>query len=91
MPNIGTSYYWNKTDTDHGGNKLFAEQYVNPLYGEDKYYHTYGMYSSDGGFVGWSFSALATLGIIFMVMVTLATFLFVYYCIFNRERIVKER
>jgi len=25
MPNIGQSYYWNKTDTDHGGNKLFAE------------------------------------------------------------------
>ena len=49
------------------------------------------MYSSDGGFVGWSFSALAILSIIFMVAVTFVTFLFVYYCIFNRERIVKER
>ena len=49
------------------------------------------MYSSDGGFVGWSFSALAILSIIFMGIVTFVTFLFVYYCIFNRERIVKER
>ena len=50
MPNIGKNYYWNVTDTDSYDNKLFAEQYVNLLYGEDTYYHNYGMYDRDGGF-----------------------------------------
>jgi len=64
---------------------------VNPLYGEDTYFHTYGMYNVEGGLHSWSFSALATLSVIFMVSVIIVTALFVYYCLFNKERIVKER
>ena len=70
--------------------KLFAEKYYNAMYGEETYYHYYGVYDADGdGFTEFNQPAGFVISMCFFIIVIIGSLLFVYYCIFNRERVTK--